>query len=257
MREWRWAWIGVVLGLVAALLLFAPALWLANALRLASDDRLQLAQPRGTVWDGNGRLVLSGGISSRDAVVLPDRITWRLRPRWMGLQLQLQAACCMSEPLQMTAKLSWRSWTVAWADNTSRWPAAVLAGLGSPWNTLQPQGRLVLALQGLSLESLEGRNRVDGNLVLDALDLSSRLSTLKPIGSYRLRLVGNGLAGPPLMQLQTLEGRLQLTGQGQWNGTRWGFRGEASAAAEDEPVLGNLLNIVGRRQGSRSIIAVD
>ena len=257
MREWRWAWLGAVLGSALAVFLFAPASWLVGGLRLLSDDKLQLLQPRGTLWDGSGRLVLSGGVSSRDAMALPDRITWRLRPRWTGLQLHLHAACCMSEPLQMTGRVLWRGWTVAWTGNTTQWPAAVLTGLGSPWNTLQPQGRLVLTLQGLSLESHEGRTRVDGHLSLDALGLSSRLTTLRPIGSYRLRLVGSGLTRPPLLQLQTLEGRLQLTGQGQWNGSGWGFQGEASATAEDEPVLGNLLNIVGRRQGSRSIIAVD
>jgi general secretion pathway protein N len=59
------------------------------------------------------------------------------------------------------------------------------------------------------------------------------------------------------LQLQTLQGSLQLAGTGQLTGGRWNFRGQASATAGDELVLGNLLNIVGRRQGARSIIAVD
>jgi general secretion pathway protein N len=182
---------------------------------------------------------------------------WQLRPHWTGLRLQLQADCCTPQPLRMTAGLGWGVMTLAWADNTSEWPAGMLAGLGAPWNTVQAEGRLVLTLQGLSVEWLAGRARLQGSASLDAVALSSRLSTLRPIGSYRLRLIGDGQASPPQLQLQTLEGSLQLSGAGQWTGTRWNFRGHASASPDDERVLGNLLNIVGRRQGSRSIIAVD
>lgn len=257
MRDARWAWLGAATGMVLGLLVFAPAAWLAGALHEATDTRLQAAQPRGTVWNGSARLVLSGGASSRDALVLPGRVHWQLRPTWTGAHLQLRADCCIPQPLQMTFALRWGGWALAWADNKSQWPAQVLAGLGSPWNTLQAQGRLQLTLQGLSLEWLAGRTRVSGRVSLDAMALSSRLSTLRPIGSYRLRLVGNGSAGPPELQLHTLEGSLQLSGQGRWTGGRWNFRGQASASAQDELVLGNLLNIVGRRQGALSIIAVD
>lgn len=257
MCDARWGWLGALSGVLLGLLLFAPASWLAALLAAGTDGQLQALQPRGTVWNGSARLVLSGGASSRDAVVLPGRFSWQVRPRGTGLSLQLQADCCIPEPLRMQASARWGGWALAWTDNTSRWPAAMLAGLGSPWNTVQAQGQLVLTLQGLSLEWVAGRALLQGSVSLDALAVSSRLSTLRPVGSYRLRLVGNGQAQPPQLQLQTLEGSLQLSGSGQWTGGRWNFRGQASASAEDEPVLGNLLNIVGRRQGARSIIAVD
>ena len=257
MRDTRWAWLGALVGGVLGLLIFAPAVWLAAAVSTVSDGRLQALQPRGTVWNGSARLVLSGGASSRDALVLAGRVHWQLRPQWMGMRLQLGADCCTAEPLQMAVALRQGGWTLALADNTSQWPAQMLAGLGSPWNTLQAQGRLVLALQGLSLEWVSGRPRVNGSVSLDALALSSQLSTLRPIGSYRLQLVGNGDAGAPELHLQTLEGSLQLSGRGRWTGERWNFRGQASASPENESVLGNLLNIVGRRQGALSIIALD
>jgi general secretion pathway protein N len=34
------------------------------------------------------------------------------------------------------------------------------------------------------------------------------------------------------------------------------FRGEATAAEGDEGALDNLLNIIGRRQGARSVISI-
>ena len=56
--------------------------------------------------------------------------------------------------------------------------------------------------------------------------------------------------------LQTLQGDLQLSGSGQWVGQRLRFSGEASAAPEREGALSNLLNIIGRRNGARSLITL-
>ena len=55
---------------------------------------------------------------------------------------------------------------------------------------------------------------------------------------------------------RTLDGALQLSGQGEWLGQRLRFKGVASAAPERVEALSNLLNIVGRRDGARSIITV-
>ena len=63
--------------------------------------------------------------------------------------------------------------------------------------------------------------------------------------------------GPvPSLQLDTIEGALQLKGSGSWVGSRLRFTGEASAAPDREAALANLLNIIGRRNGSRSLITV-
>jgi general secretion pathway protein N len=87
--------------------------------------------------------------------------------------------------------------------------------------------------------------------------MSSRLSPLKPVGSYRVQVRGTpqGTATPDL-QLSTLQGPLQLKGQGQWVGARLRFSGEASAETGHEAALSNLLNIMGRRQGPRSLLSL-
>ena len=92
-----------------------------------------------------------------------------------------------------------------------------------------------------------------GRATLDATDISSSLSTLRPMGSYRITLEG----GPaPTLLLTTREGSLQLSGSGRWNGTALRFDGEASAAPGREDALSNLLNIIGRREGARSLITL-
>jgi len=83
--------------------------------------------------------------------------------------------------------------------------------------------------------------------------MASRLSPLRPMGSYRLTLSG-GVA--PTLRLDTLEGDLRLTGSGQWVGSRLRFNGEASAPPEREAALANLLNLIGQRRGPRSLITI-
>ena len=147
----------------------------------------------------------------------------------------------------------WAGPQITVADGQSQWPAALLAGLGTPWNTLQPQGQLALQTRALTAQWAAGRMVLSGQAQLDARAMSSRLSTLRPMGSYRLVLQGGEV---PTLALSTLDGALQLSGSGQWVGNRLRFAGEASAAPEREAALSNLLNIIGRRNGARSIITV-
>lgn len=250
---WSWAWGGLLLGLLLALVLFAPARWLAWGLNHASAGRVLLDDPRGTVWNGSARLLLAGGPGSNDAAALPGRLDWRIRPAWAGAWAELTAGCCTAQPLVLDGRLRWGGGTLLVGDQRSQWPAAVLAGLGTPWNTLRMEGDLQLATQGLSVEWVQGRLTLAGSAELTASGLSSRLSTLKPMGSYRITLNGGS---PSTLQLVTLEGALQLTGSGQWVGSRLRFSGTASAAPDREAALSNLLNIIGRRRGAESIITI-
>ena len=250
---WAWAWGGLALGVLLALVLFAPARWLASGLESATSGRVVLDDASGTVWNGSARLLLAGGTGSNDVAALPGRIDWRLRPAWNGVDAELNAACCTPQPWPRRARWRWGGGVLHVGDLRTQWPAAVLSGLGTPWNTLQIDGDLLLATQGLSVEWIEGRLAVAGRAELTASRLSSRLSTLRPMGSYRITLNGGSSS---TLQLDTLEGALQLTGSGQWVGSRLRFSGTASAAPDREAALSNLLNIIGRRSGARSIITI-
>jgi general secretion pathway protein N len=214
---------------------------------------LQLHDPRGTVWNGSARLLLTGGAGSLDAAALPGRVDWQLRPALAGLSVQLHAPCCTPEPLRLRATLGWSGVWVQVADAHAHGPAELLGGLGTPWNTLQLEGDLGLATQGLSVQWSPGRLVLAGQAQLLATRLSSRLSTLRPLGSYRITVNGGATS---TLQLDTLEGGLQLSGQGRWVGARLHLEGEASAAPEREAALANLLNIIGRRSGTRTLITI-
>jgi general secretion pathway protein N len=250
---WGWAVGGAALGLLLAIVVFAPARWLAAAVERGSGEHVQLSDVRGTVWDGSARLVLTGGPGSTDAAALPGRVAWDLRPRWDGVAAALHADCCTPRPIPVRARWHFGGLAVQVGDATSQWPASVTSGLGTPWNTLQFEGDLRLTTQDLSVEWVEGRPAIAGRAELVALRVASRLTTLRPMGSYRITVQGGA---PATLRLETLEGSLQLSGTGQWVGQRLHFRGEASAAPEREAALANLLNIIGRRSGVRSLISI-
>jgi general secretion pathway protein N len=138
-----------------------------------------------------------------------------------------------------------------------QWPSAWLGGLGTPWNTLQLGGTFRLLSPKFTLEWVAGRWRVDGQADIELLNASSRMSTLDALGSYRLRLVGDPAnAGQPQLSLSTQNGALELSGAGSIGPGGMRFRGEARAAQTDEAALANLLNIIGRREGARSVISI-
>ena len=254
---WRWALLGGLLGLLLAAVAGAPARWLGSAVRWATQDRVVLQAERGTVWSGSATLLLTGGAGTQDRRSLPGRINWRWGLAWPGLSLQVFAECCTAQPLQWQLLVTGEGLAVHLQDQQSHWPVNLLTGLGAPWNTLDAEGRLQWQSVGLQLRWQQGRLRWQGQTQLHMQQLTSRLSTLRPMGSYQIVLQGTSAGTPePELTLRTLEGPLLLQGQGQWQAQRLRFTGEASAQEGAEAALANLLNIIGRREGSRSLLSL-
>jgi general secretion pathway protein N len=266
----RWAAAGALAGALTALLAYAPAAWPAAALAAATQGRVQLAQPAGTLWRGSAVLVLAGPGGSHDATVLPGRLAWTLRWRAGALELALAQPCCIAPGLRLRLSPGWSRQTLALLPGAGgrigQWPAAALAGLGTPWNTLQLGGTLRLSAAAAAdaaadppawtLTRTGGRIAVAGGLQLELLGLSSRLATVAPLGSYSLTLSAPAGAATPALTLVTLEGALRLSGSGSLGEGRLRFAGQAEAAPGSEAALNNLLNIIGRRQGAASMISI-
>ena len=90
--------------------------------------------------------------------------------------------------------------------------------------------------------------------MIEGHDLATRVSTLRPLGSYRINIKARPQGDQATLSLTTLNGGLLLQGQGQWVGGRLRFRGDARAAPGNETALANLLSIIGRREGTRSLL---
>ncbi|WP_280154275.1 type II secretion system protein N [Piscinibacter sp. XHJ-5] len=257
----RWGVAGAVVGLLIGLVAFAPAAWLAGAVASATNQRLLLADARGTIWSGSAVPVLTGGPGSRDASALPGRMEWTLGVKGLGFELRASQACCLNGTVVLELRPGLGRMNVTLVPSQGgwigQWPSAWLGGLGTPFNTLQLGGSIRLTSPGITFETVEGRTLVRGRADVELVNASSRLSTLDSLGSYRLTLNGDAAsAGTSQLNLSTLEGALQLTGSGTWGAGGVRFRGEARAAKGDDAALSNLLNIIGRREGARSVISI-
>ena len=256
----RWAVFGIVVGVLVGVIVFAPAAWLARAIASATNQHLLLADARGTVWSGSAAVVLTGGPGSRDASALPGRLEWTVGLKGIGLELRARHACCLNGPASVVVRPGLGRVAIALGASPGwigQWPTAWLGGLGTPWNTMQMGGSLRLSSPGLSVESVQGRWRLTGRADIDLLEVSSRLSTLDTLGSYRFTVAADPSgSGASQLTLSTQQGALQLSGNGSLGPTGVRFRGEAQAAPGQEAPLTNLLNIIGRRDGVRSVISI-
>jgi general secretion pathway protein N len=167
------------------------------------------------------------------------------------VRAQIKSECCTPEPLQLAVSIGWQGIRIDVANQQSQWPAHWLIGLGSPWNTVQPEGSMQLRTENLMWQSNAGAPKIKGLAELTLSQLATPLSTLRPLGTYRLRVQGGDTMA---LTLATIEGGLQLSGNGQWANGRLRFKGEARAQPAFEAALSNLLNILGQRQGAISIM---
>lgn len=269
MPRLRWAaLLGLILGMVMAVVLQAPAAWLGHGIGLATQQRILLLNPRGTLWQGESTLALGAGPGGTGSTALPGRLAWQLGPAWVsgaGLawRLHLEHPGVLSPGWRVLVIPGWRRLSVtlespaAPAAAKAQVPAAWLSGLGAPWNTLQLSGQLILQVQSFQWEAAGGTSppSLSTALTVQLLNMASRVATLPVLGHYELDLRG----GPELsIRLSSRPGSaLVLEGQGRWApGSRVEFRGQATAATGREEALSNLLNIIGRRDGARSVIAL-
>lgn len=267
----RWGWWGAGFGALLGLVAYAPAPWLAQGVWVGTGGRVLLADSHGTIWNGHAVAVLTGGAGSRDARALPGRLHWTMRLQGLGVSLSLQQDCCLPTPVMLTIKPGWgrvraelgllASPEPAAAPPTGamrglgHWPAAWLSGLGTPWNTLELGGVLRLDAQNLAFEWVQGRLRIEGRAAVSLDNVSSRVTTLERLGSYRLEVRGDA-EGQAQMALSTVDGALQLSGTGSVSAGGLRFLGEATASEAERGALDNLLNIIGRRTGDRSVISI-
>ncbi|MFZ9429906.1 MAG: type II secretion system protein N [Burkholderiaceae bacterium] len=262
-----WSIAGFVVGGLLALVLCAPASWLADALARLSQGRVLLLQAEGTVWSGQATLALGSGPGGGPAVALPGRLLWSVRPQWLGralpeLALELAHAQAMPEPIRIGISPTSAGWHIGLRRNPAggisqlQAPAAWLNGLGAPWNTLQPSGSLRVEVEDLQWTiGSDSRPKARMSMSVKLVNAASRVSTLPVLGHYEL-----AIRGGPEMNLVLSSGAgsaLQLEGMGLWTpGQALVFRGQALAASGRQEALSNLLNIIGRREGDRSIIAL-
>lgn len=240
---------------VATLIAFAPAALVDVALDRASLGRVRLANATGSVWNGRGTLVLAdvpeAGASSAvlSGLAFPGALSWRLRA--LPLVIGMVDASVAIEPMSEPVRISGNPGEVRVAAGALTLPAVDLSRLGSPWNTIRPSAAL-----GVRWEALTIRNGVlDGRVGIELQDVSSAMTPVRPLGTYRIDVAGTGRE--VALTLSTISGALQLDGQGSWDrGKGVRFTAQARAEGENRIRLQSLLTLIGRREGDRTIIRI-
>ena len=249
-----WLLVGIASVAFTALAFF-PAAWLVPMVETQSAGRFTLGDAQGTLWRGSAFIGAAPGGNDPVTPLLPGRFVWRLSPAVLlgRVDAELENSAALSHPVRLTG--SWHQWQVSPAEVTL--PAERLAALGAPLNTIQPSGQMRLSWQLLQLTQQKGNIELTGSMNLEMNDIASRLSAIKPLGSYDLALDWRKLQAT--VTLKTVKGPMLLNGSGMINNGHLQFSGTADAEAGQEEKLANLLNLLGQRrmQGGREIIALE
>ena len=244
-----------MLAVLLTVLACFPASWLAPLVERQTGGRLTLGDAQGTLWRGSAFIGGAPGEGGSVTPLLPGRFVWKLSPLVLfgHVSLDLANPQAFSQPVHVEG--SWSQWQLSPAELLL--PAAGLAGLGAPLNTLAPSG--ILRLSWTTLELVRQANTVSviGRTVLSMSDMGSRMSPVKPLGSYQLVMDWKGEQAQ--LVLTTVRGALLLSGSGALDNGRLRFAGQAQAADGYEETLGNMLNLLGQRRmvGGKNIIALE
>ena len=249
-------WLGLAALTVAlTVLVFLPAAWLGPLVEKQTGGRLTLGDAQGTLWRGSACVGGAPGQGGAVTPLLPGRFAWRLSPLVLLGQVSMELANPQALPQPVSVAGSWSQWQVSAGELLL--PAEGLAGLGAPLNTLAPSGTIRLKWNVLDLMRQQQTVAVNGRTVLSMTDMGSRMSPIKPLGSYEMALDWRGQQAD--MRLRTVRGALLLSGSGALNNGRLQFSGQAEAAQGYEDTLGNLLNLLGQRRmvNGKNIIALE
>ena len=235
-----------VLSSGTVLLVLLPAAWITPQFTKASGGHVNLVDPAGSLWNGSATLMLAAGSDTSSATLLPGRIEWHTA-FWPLLAGRVRMTMLQSEamPVPITVDATRRGALVS--QGSMAVPAALLKGLGAPFNTLDLQGEVRLAWSDWRSFAHEAF----GQLTVTLNDASSRVSLVKPLGSYQVVIQAQGNSSA--IDLSTLKGPLMLKGHGMVGGGVSSFNGTASAAPEARDNLAGLLNLLGRPSGPDTV----
>ena len=244
-----------IITVLLTVLVFCPASWMSVLLEKQTAGRLTLGDPQGSLWRGSAFIGGAPGGNEPVTPLLPGRFVWSLSPLLLvgRVHLKLENPSALANPVELNGGLS--EWDVSPSAVTL--PAERLAGLGAPLNTLQPSGEMQLSWGPLHLIRSVARIAMTGHLILELKEMASRMSPVKPLGSYVLQMNWQGDHAD--VRLATQRGALVLNGTGSIQNDRLRFAGTAEAAAGQEEKLANLLNLLGQRRqiGDKNVIALE
>lgn len=226
-----------------------PARVVATRVEQATRGAVQLANVEGTLWKGRARVVVATPLGPADI----EALQWRLLPARL---LEGRVAYALHAPgraVELSGEVgrSPAAWHVpALGAAATAQGLQALAPLLAPW---RPEGEVRLEAKDLRWTD----TALEGTAALEWRGAALGLSAVRPLGSYRAELRGEGAAAR--LGLATLEGPLVVTGRGTLTPpSRLAFTGEARAEGPAAAELKPILDLLGpaRADGARAIQVV-
>ncbi len=243
MKKKRWL-LYTIFGLVFYLLFLIvqmPASWFAWGLHRYTQGNVRLDPIAGSLWNGTGRLVVHYPPTTPHDF---GQAEWGINPLWLftgRVQLSLHTS---HQDRKIKTTLGMARNSLLLKDTEADLSAAFVAQLYTPLSLISPQGKVRISAESLTLSP----DRVDGVAALEWLGAGSSLSSVQPLGDYRLDITGAGKNAN--LKLTTLRGDLELTGQGQWQLQTGQVQINGSALPRARTgELESLLNMIGPDQG--------
>lgn len=235
----------VVFGLIFYLLFLIvemPASWFAWGLNRYTGGTVQLDPITGSLWHGNGRLVI---YYPQNVPHDLSSVEWRINPFWLfagRIQMNWQAN---AQDSNINTTIRMGSGQAELLDTEAVFPAQSISNFYPAATLISPQGQVRLHIDKLTVD----QNGMTGVGDIQWQGAGSSLTTVQPLGDYRLEI--NSAGKNANLKLTTVSGDLNLTGQGQWQLQTGqiqltGIAMPRGRAAELEP----LLKLFGQDQGN-------
>lgn len=244
-----------VLTVLTTIAFYLPASWVGLALEKQTKGRVTLGDIQGSFWSGSAFVGVAADHYSPVTPLFPGRFSWKISPAILlgQLAVEIHNPQVLNTATQLNGNFS--QWRLSPA--SLNLPPERLEGLGAPLNTIGPTGKIVLRWSELEFAAQDGSLLLNGKMQLELNEMASRLSSIRPLGSYALDFQWRGDAAD--LNLSTSRGPMMLDGKGALRQGRFQFSGKAYAETGQEEKMASLLNLLGRRrqEGDKQVIALE
>lgn len=244
MRRFGLAALGVAAYAIFMLALM-PASFVAGRIEQSTRGALQLRNADGTLWSGSAQAVIATPAGPLNI----ESVQWRFVPASLFAGRLGFAVHSTAYDFKLAGEVG---------RGIGAWEVRDLSVVGDATGTRgffpllahwRPEGALSLRAPKLSWTD----NGVRGQASVEWKNAALGLSEVRPLGTYRAELAGDG--GPARIKVTTVDGPLRITGQGTFAPPAPPvLSGEARAEGTAASSLQPLLDLIGPRRadGSRT-----
>ncbi|MGB7543016.1 MAG: type II secretion system protein N [Burkholderiales bacterium] len=224
-----------------------PAYWMETVANRLSHGKVALQQTRGTLWRGEGTLVLGP-----DQRPVRTGLRWTLRPLWLLAGRVRVEVAASGEQIDGRGTLQFGYRRIGLIATEVSLPASLAGLVYAPADLFEPAGRVRIAVNAAQLSAAG----LDGEIEATWLDAGGRIEGLANVGDYRLAITGRGPSA--VLRLDTLRGEINLAAHGEWLLSGDGamrIEGALTAGPQDNRILPLLPDP--RRSGNQYLFTMN